>query len=347
MARTSRTPKIRLGELLVAAGLVSEEKVRMGLEEQRRNNLFLGEALVKLGFVSEEAIAQAIIQHFNLPFLSASQFTVPPEVFNLFPERMYHEYQFVAVDKIERVIIIVAAGPINQDMMEELERVSECKICHYVSTWRDIFAAIQRNSKELGGEAQIELTGLGSLLLDNPAASKTTSASASSTQKSITASQKVKKLEQSTESSSPGFPRPILMPKASGGPPTKTMAAANLSAILSPLGGSPKSNGLPPAPASTPPSPRLTAFLKVPPPGQSSNGLPAIRQVSSANLQAVPFGTTASPNVSAMMSAPNVNRMNGSQTGMPGVVANVPKEAKETPETPASKMTSFLKMRKT
>ena len=53
MARTSRTPKIRLGELLVAAGLVTDDKVRIGLEEQRRNNLFLGEALVQLGFVTE------------------------------------------------------------------------------------------------------------------------------------------------------------------------------------------------------------------------------------------------------------------------------------------------------
>ena len=98
---------------------------------------------------------------------------------------MYNEYQFIAVDKIERVIIVIAAGPINQDMMEELERVSECKICHYVSTWRDIYGAIQRNSKELGGEAQVELTGLGSMLLEAP-----NFASKAST--SIT--QKVKKL---------------------------------------------------------------------------------------------------------------------------------------------------------
>ncbi len=86
MARTNRTNRMRLGELLVAAGLVTEEKVRAALEEQRRNNLFLGEALVRLGFVTEESIAHAIIQHFNLPFLSASQFTIPPDVvFNLFP----------------------------------------------------------------------------------------------------------------------------------------------------------------------------------------------------------------------------------------------------------------------
>lgn len=345
---------MRLGELLVAAGLISDEKVRMGLTEQRRNNLFLGEALVQLGFITEEAIAHAIIQHFNLPFLSAVQFNIPPEVFNLFPERMYHEYQFIACDKIERVIIIIAAGPINQDMMEELERVSECKICHYVSTWRDILAAIQRNSKELGGQAQVELTGLGSMLLEVPNFGK------SSVNNSIT--QKLTK----ADTTNPNFSRTSVPKQAA----PKTVNAANLSALLSPLAVS-QGAGMAQVGASTPPSPRLTAFLKVPPPGNSSGGLPAIGNgtsmagmppkgapsgqwtsvtgVSSAGMPAV--RSTNSPNLSAIVGvapahlrAPNMNAPSGaSSPGMPAVVD--PKKEKDAPS-PAKRMSSFLTIRK-
>ncbi|MEI6232464.1 MAG: hypothetical protein WCT04_05400 [Planctomycetota bacterium] len=366
MARTTRTPKIRLGELLVAAGLVTEDKVRMGLEEQRRNNLFLGEALVKLGFVSEEAIAQAIIQHFHLPFLSAAQFTVPPEVFNLFPERMYHEYQFIAVDKIERVIIIIAAGPINQDMMEELERVSECKICHYVSTWRDIYAAIQSNTKELGGEAQIELTGLGSMLLDNPNQSKSNATGTSMVQKTSTPSMI-------------GAPRPSMFAKAPTGPSTKAIAAANMSAMLSPLAVSSKSTGASQVSSSTPPSPRLTAFLKVPPPSGmpsiSSSGLSAIRDFNppvthnvhvdpqaEANMTAI-FSPGSSSRLSAVSAAPmglppSAGKSNtgnvavegfpvsgGSSAGMPAVKKSLTSDGKE-PAPPSKRMSSFLTIRK-
>ncbi len=373
MARQTRTPKIRLGELLVAAGLVSDEKVRMGLEEQRRNNLFLGEALVQLGFVTEEAIAQAIIQHFNLPFLSASQFTIPPEVFNLFPERMYHEYQFIAVDKIERVIIIIAAGPINQDMMEELERVSECKICHYVSTWRDILAAIQRNSKELGGEAQVELTGLGSMLLEAPNFGKSTNGS-------IT--QRLSKLDMS-KVTSPNLSRPSI-PRPTVPMQPKTVHAATLSALLSPLAVSPPTTGFAQIAASTPPSPRLTAFLKVPPPGNSSPQLPAIGNKSSTGLPAIRGASSASwPAVSAMSSAgmpaisgmPSVSGMSSAgmpavrssanlsaiigipgQTKSPGIGASsaglpAVKKDKDSPESkdgtlPPKRMSSFLTIRK-
>lgn len=316
MARTSRTPKIRLGELLVAAGLVSDEKIRIGLEEQRRNNLFLGESLVQLGFVSEEAIAQAIIQHFNLPFLSASQFNIPPDVFNLFPERMYYEYQFIAVDKIERVIIIIAAGPINQDMMEELERVSECKICHYVSTWRDILASIERNAKEHGGEAQIELTGLGSLLLDGSVVTKPGN--------SIT--QKIKKLDAVPALNGAGSaaPKPA-MSQSMLGQPSKPVNAANLSAMLTAQAASSRTVGGSFGSPSAPPSPRLTAFIKVPPPGSSPSSVPAESRVaSSANLNAVKVG--------------------GSSAVMPAVrkEKDAPPEATE----PQKRLSSFLTSRK-
>lgn len=303
MARTTRTPKIRLGELLVAAGLVTEDKVRHGLEEQRRNNLFLGEALVNLGYVTEEGIAQAIIQHFNLPFLAATQFNIPPDVYNLFPERMYYEYQFIAVDKIAQVIIIIAAGPINQDMMEELERVSECKICHYVSTWRDIYAAISRNSKELGGQAQVELTGLGSMLLDGP------------TKEGKSGTAKVRKLERSmpTIGSSSVAPMPTkvtMIPNIAS--VRAAMSSPNLSGLLSPLAASSKAAGLSQTGVATPPSPRLTAFLKVPAPTASSAGMPAAPRNTAR--------TTATPSMSptaALSSANLLSVMGQSSAGMP------------------------------
>jgi hypothetical protein len=160
--------KRRLGELLQAEGLVTEEQVRAALEEQRKSNLFLGEALVKLGFVSEEVIAQTIVQQFNLPFASALQFVVTPDILNIFPERMYYEYQFLAVDKIGKVLIIVGAGLMNHDVLDELERISGCKVHQYVSTWKDIRAALDKYAKDLKKE-QSELTSLGTMLLDiNP-----------------------------------------------------------------------------------------------------------------------------------------------------------------------------------
>ncbi|MCY3018697.1 MAG: hypothetical protein NTW87_06665 [Planctomycetota bacterium] len=158
--------KRRLGELLQAEGLISEEQVRQALVEQRKSSIFLGEALVKLGFVSETAIAQTIVQQFSLPFMSAQMYTITPDILNVFHEQMYYEYQFIAVDKIGKTLIIIGAGLMNHDVIDELERLSGCKVCQYVSTWADIRAALERHAKELRKE-QLELSSLGSMLLDS------------------------------------------------------------------------------------------------------------------------------------------------------------------------------------
>jgi hypothetical protein len=158
--------KRRLGELLQAEGLVTEDQVRAGLEEQRKSSLFLGEALVKLGFVSEEAIAHTIVQQFSLPFMSANQVSISIDVLTIFPERMYYEYQFIAVDKLAKVLIIVGAGLMNHDVLDELERLSGCKVCQFVSTWKDIKSALDKHAKDLRKEQQSELSSLGTMLLD-------------------------------------------------------------------------------------------------------------------------------------------------------------------------------------
>lgn len=169
MARITRMTKRRLGELLLAEGLVSDEQLQVGMEEQRRCNLFLGEALVKLGFVTEEAIAHTIIQQFNLPFLAVRQYNISRDVVNIFPGRMYYEYQFIAIDKIGKVLIVVGAGLMNHYVMDELERLSGCKVCQFVSTWQDIHMAIDQYIKEAHQE-QFSLTTLGTLLLDSTSA---------------------------------------------------------------------------------------------------------------------------------------------------------------------------------
>lgn len=307
--------KRRLGELLQAEGLVTEEQVRQGLEEQRKNNLFLGEALVKLGYVSEEAIAQTIIQQFSLPFMSAQQYQISIEVLNLFPERMYFEYQFVAVDKIGKTLIIIGAGLMNHDVLDELERLSGCKVCQFVSTWKDIRATLDKHAKDLKKD-QLSLSSLGSMLLDNdhaqsaPAPKLTTIPAAKSG--SAPAITQRPTLSPVTKS--------VIIPAAAA----RTAAASGLNpAITGPLtakaasgsGARPSAPapGAPGAPSATT-TPRLSAL---------SGARPAI--TSAPNKPAPPAPGTPAPNEAPPSSESGRNPpQGGSKTGLLGLFKKQP-----------------------
>ena len=164
LAKISRMTKKRLGELLIEAGYISDQQLQEVLAEQRKTGELLGEALVRMGAVSEENIAQTLVAQFGIPFLRATQYYISKEMVDLFPEGMLRQYMFVPVDKVGNVLIIVSAGLLNQDIVNELERATGCKVQVYIGIHSDVKATIEKHfHKE--EEESAELSSLGSLLL--------------------------------------------------------------------------------------------------------------------------------------------------------------------------------------
>src|SRR5258708_22375564 len=55
-----RPQRLRLGDILVAQKTVSQEQLRIALDEQKRTGRRLGRVLVEMGFSTEEEIARAL-----------------------------------------------------------------------------------------------------------------------------------------------------------------------------------------------------------------------------------------------------------------------------------------------
>lgn len=165
MAKISRMTKKRLGELLIEAGYIKDEQLQEVLGEQRKTGELLGEVLVRLGMVTEENIAQTLVAQFGIPFMRASQYFIGKEMAKLFPEAMLKQYMFVPVDRIGNVLVIISAGLLNQDIVNELERATGCKVQAYIGIQSDVRKAIEKHFHAEADETPA-LSSLGSLLLD-------------------------------------------------------------------------------------------------------------------------------------------------------------------------------------
>ncbi len=70
MSQRSGKPK-KMGELLVEAGVLTQEQLEIALAEQRRTNGKLGSILIDLGIATEEAISRTLasqsgVEHYDL-----------------------------------------------------------------------------------------------------------------------------------------------------------------------------------------------------------------------------------------------------------------------------------------
>jgi len=62
-----RPEKIRLGDLLIAQKIISQEQLRIALEQQKKTGRRLGRVLVEQGYTNDEQICEAAV-HDRLVF---------------------------------------------------------------------------------------------------------------------------------------------------------------------------------------------------------------------------------------------------------------------------------------
>jgi hypothetical protein len=168
MARATRK---RLGEILIDQGLIHDEHLIAALQEQKRTGELLGETLVRMGYATEDDIASTIVIQFGLPFLPVKKYRINDEVKSLFPPRLLKQYQFLPVDRIGRVLSVVAGGLLTPDILSELEQMAGARILVYVGKQSDIAELIDAElTSAVAQEKKVEeaaesLSSLGNMLL--------------------------------------------------------------------------------------------------------------------------------------------------------------------------------------
>src|SRR5690349_24385266 len=78
-------PRVRLGELLVRAGLITGRQLEEALAEQRRVGKRLGSLLAETGLVSETQVTQILSQQLSVPWVSLHHIDFSRELLDLVP----------------------------------------------------------------------------------------------------------------------------------------------------------------------------------------------------------------------------------------------------------------------
>jgi HD-GYP domain-containing protein (c-di-GMP phosphodiesterase class II)/DNA-binding response OmpR family regulator len=141
----------KLGERLIAAGLVSRDAVEQGLEQQRLTGHRLGDSLVEMGLLAEATLLRFLASEFNTRYVSAEKLSraqVPTELLDRVPVRMAESHGLLplAVDDERRILSIVAAEPQNEDVLREIATVADVdEVYAYVALRSVVAAGIQKH----------------------------------------------------------------------------------------------------------------------------------------------------------------------------------------------------------
>jgi type IV pilus assembly protein PilB len=151
----------RIGEVLRDEGLITEEELQSALEAQAHQGRPLGEILIEETAVTEEDVARVIARQHGLPFIDPNRYEPDESLRDIFPEAALVKYRFVPLDVFDESLVIVISGPLDTEVLEEIEGLAGKRLHVMVGTVSDVRKA-QADRYHTASE---RLTGLGSLLL--------------------------------------------------------------------------------------------------------------------------------------------------------------------------------------
>jgi len=170
----ARPEKVRLGEILLQQGLLTEEQLKSALDDQKRTGRRLGRVFVESGFVTEEQIGEALARQFKIAFVNLKQFNVKPEVLAKLPESQARRFRAMVLQDEGSHYVVGMADPTDLNAYDELTRFLKRELQLAVVAESQLLATIDRMYRrteqisglvqELGeefGDTGVDFTGVG------------------------------------------------------------------------------------------------------------------------------------------------------------------------------------------
>jgi type IV pilus assembly protein PilB len=152
----------RLGDVLVAEGLISEEQLSRALAAQRGTTEKLGSILVRLKLVTEEQLIGFLSRQYGIPSMTLSQIDVDTDVLRLVPGAIAKKYEVLPVKRVGNTLTLAMADPTNVFALDDIAFMTNLQVLPVVASQAAIRRAIEHSYEGQGGIVPETLTELAS-----------------------------------------------------------------------------------------------------------------------------------------------------------------------------------------
>ncbi len=157
--------KKKIGEMLVEAGLMTEEQLKQAVIDHKRNNLKLGQYLVREGIVSGGQISDLISRQLKIAKYYPDNFPIDMSLAEIIPLEQAQKFQAVPISRSNSLLTLAMTDPMDIDALDAMEVFTnmeiEAVICTY-QEWNHLLGSLYGTYSTMGGmlesmeEMQIE-----------------------------------------------------------------------------------------------------------------------------------------------------------------------------------------------
>lgn len=147
---------MRLGDLLVSNGLITNEQLTEALGLQKQTGERLGTVLTKYGFIGERQLIEALEMQLGVEFIDLSAHPPAPDMATVLPKNIAKKYQVVPVRMNKDELYLAMADPLNFVALKEVRTATRRRVIPMIATSDGVDRAIMTLYGNEGAARAIE-----------------------------------------------------------------------------------------------------------------------------------------------------------------------------------------------
>ena len=113
---------------LVRDGLVSFEDVNQATQIAQSQNTNIGQVFINSGILTEDAILKFLEEKLHIPFVNLNDYTIDTNTLKFIPYNDAKKYKILPMFKIEDVLTVAMADPMDLFAIDKIVETAECSI---------------------------------------------------------------------------------------------------------------------------------------------------------------------------------------------------------------------------
>jgi len=143
----------RLGELLVEAGVLTDEQVQTALAGQKKAGVMLGQYLVQSGTLKESVIIDTVSQQLRIERYQPDKHPYDDHIDQLLPEAQAQQHRLVPLSKRGHLLLIAMVDPMDIGALDAVEIATNLEVEPVMCAEKDfemLFGAIYGRGDQKG-----------------------------------------------------------------------------------------------------------------------------------------------------------------------------------------------------
>lgn len=135
--------KLRIGDLLMQYGIITEKQLHEALTEQKAEGSKIGDTLIKLGYVTQQNINEVLEYQLGIPYVDLNEYEISKEATKVINEALAKRHVLIPIRITDTELYVAMEDPLNIFAIDDVKIFSGKEIVPMLANEESILRAIE------------------------------------------------------------------------------------------------------------------------------------------------------------------------------------------------------------